>query len=111
MDGASVVDLIAIGPIVVGTILWRFWPPGGLGSTARWRAGWQWDSSPARGEVTLAVPSFAHPRSSAPEKRTVGREAGAPHDSSTCFVRVSPPARPSYRIGAACSLAPHVLHR
>jgi hypothetical protein len=98
MDGASVVDLIAIGPIVVGTILWRFWPPGDVGSTSRWRA-------------MPAAPSSAHPRSSTPEKRTVGREVGAPHDSSTCFVRVSPPARPSYRIGAACSLAPHVLHR
>jgi hypothetical protein len=115
MGGVSVVDLIAIGPIVLGTILWRFLPPEGTRSVTRRRRGWRSGGGPDGEQVESAascsMPSSPRPRSSTSDPRAGGREAVAPHDGPTWFVRVSPPTRPSYRVGAACILAPHVLHR
>ena len=115
MGGIAVVDLIAIGPILVGTILWRFLPPGGTRSAARRRAGWHSGGSPDREEVepatSYSMPSSPCRRSSPSDPRGGGREAGAPHAEPAWFVRASPLARPSYRVGAACTLTPHVLHR
>jgi hypothetical protein len=103
MGGDLLVDLIAIAPIVIGTILWKFWPPGGMGLASR-----RQPSKCLAGEEATAAESLWMPP---PAKLVNGQRAGAPARSPARPLRANPPARPSYRVGAVCILARHVPHR